>query len=71
MGRACRTYGSLGDNSRRKGPLSKPRYGWDDKIKINLKSGRMRCDSEHGQVACCHEQGNEILESIKCSEFLD
>jgi hypothetical protein len=42
MGRACGTYGSLGDNSRRKEPLSKPRSGWDNKIQINLKSGRMR-----------------------------
>jgi hypothetical protein len=56
-------------------PLGRPRYRWEDNIKINLReTGLGGVDWNHlaqGPVAGCCEHGNEPLDSIKGREFLD
>jgi len=60
-----------------KRPLGRPRYRWEDNIKMDLEEegcggyGLDRAGSGYGQVAGTCECGNEPSGSIKCGVFLD
>jgi hypothetical protein len=56
-------------------PLGRPRFIWEDNIKIDLREvvwgNRLdRSGAEYGQVADSCEYGDEPSDSVKCGKFL-
>jgi hypothetical protein len=73
--RRC-TYLVLVWKTEGKSTLGRPRRGWEDNIKMDLKE--VGCGvmdwielAQDRQVTGCRECGNEPSDSIKCGEFLD
>jgi hypothetical protein len=79
VGRSCSTYAEsrgvyrvLVGKPEGERPLGRPRYRWENNIKLNLS--KVRCDGmdwiDVAQLAGTCECGNKPWGSIKCGDFL-
>jgi hypothetical protein len=67
-------YSSLVGNPEGERLLGRPRCGWNDNIKMDLKETVRRCGLDAlvlGPMASSCEHGNEPSGSIKSGEFFD
>ena len=75
MGESRGVYRVLARKPEGKSPLGKPRYRWNENIKMHLHEvgceGLDRCGLGKGQVVDTYECVNVPPDSIKCGEFRD
>jgi hypothetical protein len=77
MGKGSSAYRISVGRPEKKRPLGRPRFRWEDNIKMDLQEvgwgGMDWIDmaQDRDKVVSCCECGNEPSGSIKCGEFLD
>jgi hypothetical protein len=77
MGEKRNTYRVLVGKPEGKRPVGRPRFRWEDNIKMDLREtggGGMECIdlAQNGvPVAASYEYGNEPSDSIKCWDILE